>query len=315
MDPVTSATTPLLNPAENAAGENEEQREIERPVKESGTVTADGYLKKKNRWGFWQKRFFELAGTELKYYSNEQKKNPRPPLRIVDAALNGRFGDFDVETETRDLELRAKHLNDAKLWVKKIEDALIEAERQEEGNKKPAPVKPKPIPPSLKNMEGYLEMPSGIRFKPWQDRYFRVTNTSLFYYHDNTRAKDDYEGEIVLVDPRVASKTVVELNDSANGKGFVVRTGEKDYKFRAPSADAAKDWVAALQAHVDNAPVVAPAQRDNSEEKADMPQPNKTPKWIEEWDAETDADHVLKIQRHLDSLFLNQAIRNLRKKL
>jgi hypothetical protein len=95
--------------------------------KKVGKVEAggcEGYLEKDGRNGTWQKRYFEVAGKNLKYYKDAQK-NPllaSIDLGKIDLLLEGLVIRL-VLSATKMMQLRANSEEDAQEWMQVLERA------------------------------------------------------------------------------------------------------------------------------------------------------------------------------------------------
>jgi hypothetical protein len=108
----------------------------------------EGYLRKKNKTGFWQRRFFKLCGSELQYFKGATTEEPLGSICIPDAReirTSDRFGAFDVVMQDREYNLKASDVDTAAKWLHAIRstqpDEPTAGESQENEEAEPSPRK------------------------------------------------------------------------------------------------------------------------------------------------------------------------------
>ncbi|KAH9260775.1 hypothetical protein BASA81_001242 [Batrachochytrium salamandrivorans] len=262
----------------------------------SGHVHLTSTLKKKNRLGFWQSRYFELQGDQLTYYKNKSSKTPLHPAQKVEyCQLDDRFGSFSLQTDQKEFALLAPSLQEAQQWVLAAEQAENDADKAEilrEFQASKLGGKQTAAAVVLAGMEGYLQMRSASRVKGWKDGFFRLEPCMMVYYKDNVRQVEDYESQIVFT----SSSTLEKKPEKP--MQFKLKTSVNSYTFKAPSVDACNDWMVALQTRINLSQSGDDAEEERLAELIEAP-----PKWMVDWDNRSNEDNVIQVQNKLIALF------------
>ena len=86
--------------------------------------STQGWLKKRNPQGIWQRRWFALNNHYLVYFKDEGCKDLRGSidlLELVDARVVGRFGDIEIVTTANEIyPLKTAEPKQAAVWVQAI---------------------------------------------------------------------------------------------------------------------------------------------------------------------------------------------------
>mmetsp|Transcript_18469 Transcript_18469/g.31065 ORF Transcript_18469/g.31065 Transcript_18469/m.31065 type:complete len:183 (+) Transcript_18469:32-580(+) len=111
------------------------------------SIHHSGYLQKKTSNGKWQRRFFEINGSYLTYYKNQNMTKLLAAMSIpevgaikmVDNAYNENDGEdiesqFMIELQDRQYFLRAPSSTDAKEWVKALKQVKELKKHNKNGN-------------------------------------------------------------------------------------------------------------------------------------------------------------------------------------
>ena len=299
----------------------------------TGLTPMEGYLKKQSRRGVWQRRFFRTNNAYLNYYKSEKtdKVLASIDLREVGDApeLRGRFGEFvliideesgDSKTDYgdgREFCLKAENVTAAQVWIK-----AIETRRQHYFDKDDMYDSPGTKLLSSKKMDtwasrnGWLQKKSPSRIKGWQDRYFKLVRSSLYYFKSAAVAEhdaSDYLGEIVITDD---STFVIKGKEA---RILNIGTRFRTYELRGTSSSEVSAWLQALEA-VRQALVDAAQNEMKRLFSGESPRPGAdiqllsspssspkgpppVPAWIVKWDEQSDEEHLRKVTRALNDRF------------
>eukprot|EP00924_Labyrinthula_sp_SR-Ha-C_P003968 snap_masked-scaffold_3-processed-gene-9.31-mRNA-1 protein AED:1.00 eAED:1.00 QI:0/0/0/0/1/1/2/0/256 len=220
---------------------------------------VQGHLMKLSGKGKWQSRFFSFNNGYLNYYINEESKiTNHPPLGALDlrhlseCRLESRFGVLVLDFNGFKYRLKAKNLDETKVWIDEINFRAKHCSTQ---NKKfflkkfqdfPRDTcepmsgqdsKETAIENSVENvdsrdglsMAGFLNLGTESRFYPWRRKYFHLVNTLLLGYNEKEDLKDktgDFVFQFVLnEESKMKSLTV------GDEKGFVLENSFAKKRF------------------------------------------------------------------------------------
>jgi hypothetical protein len=207
-----------------------------------GFMTKQG-IKNKN----WKRRFMILKGNTLSYFATQNASYPKGKVTIesssqilfADENKIGKKNCFAIKTSHRIYFMFCDKIEETVDWVYALRAAVHYSNMKDLMN-----TESQLRIPDIDIMEkqGILQKQGGV-FATIKQRYFRLRDFHLYYYHNS---EEDIHKPINIIPLKDAEVTRVKRTDSAK-YAFRIQTQTRQYFLFAETEKEQKAWVEALE--------------------------------------------------------------------